>query len=97
MIYPFELLMMLIGLCGILVLAVFHHHFHKTSSSIWAVFGFCIFATGTILTVLEGFIWHDFLNYLEHSFYAISSISMAIWCWKLKKEGETDHAPDRDT
>ena len=44
---------------------------------------------GWFLTVLEGFFWESFLNYLEHICYAASSVLVACWCWKVfgrKKE-----------
>jgi len=51
--------------------------------------GFCVLFTGWIITVVEGFFWKEFLNYLEHICYAISSILTAVWClnvFKSKKE-----------
>ncbi len=45
--------------------------------------GFCVFTAGWILTVLEGFFYESFLNVLEHMFYAVGAILVAIWCWKV--------------
>ena len=41
---------------------------------------FCIFSAGVVCTVVEGFIWADLLNILEHLLYACSSFVLLIWC-----------------
>jgi hypothetical protein len=38
---------------------------------------------GWLLTVLESFFWNELLNLLEHTCYAVSSVLMAVWCWKV--------------
>ena len=45
--------------------------------------GFYVLLAGYVLTILEGLFWKDFLNVLEHLCYAVSSILMAVWCWKI--------------
>jgi hypothetical protein len=45
--------------------------------------GFYILFTAWILTVLEGFFWKNLINYLEHICYALSSIILAAWCYKV--------------
>jgi hypothetical protein len=44
---------------------------------------FCLMLVGWIVTVVEGFIWEVILNYIEHACYAVSSILLMIWCWKV--------------
>ncbi|MFH2139145.1 MAG: hypothetical protein ABII88_11675 [Candidatus Omnitrophota bacterium] len=44
--------------------------------------GLIVFLVSTLATVLEGIFWADFLNYLEHVFYIISSGLVCLWCWK---------------
>lgn len=44
--------------------------------------GFYFLIAGWTLTVLEGFFWKGTLNYLEHICYAVSSVLVAIWCWR---------------
>jgi hypothetical protein len=34
-------------------------------------------------TVLEGFIWSVFFNFLEHTEHLLSSVLLASWCWKI--------------
>ncbi len=56
------------------------------------VAGFCMMLGGWILTNLEGLFsegtfWNNFLNTLEHICYAIGSILVAVWCWKVFGSG----------
>ena len=45
--------------------------------------GFNVLLAGYVLTILEGLLWNDFLNVLEHICYTASSILVAVWCWKI--------------
>jgi hypothetical protein len=45
--------------------------------------GFSVLLAGYALTILEGLLWNDFLNILEHICYTASSILLAVWCWKI--------------
>jgi hypothetical protein len=51
---------------------------------------YCVLLAGWILTVLEGFFLGGVLNLLEHACYAISSVLIFIWCWKVfaRKQNE---------
>jgi len=53
-----------------------------------AGFYFCLIAG--VLTILEGFFLPDILNLLEHACYAICSVLLLIWCWKVFKENPGD-------
>ena len=44
---------------------------------------FCLMLAGWVLTVLEGFFYEWLLNFFEHLCYAVSSILVALWCWKV--------------
>ena len=44
---------------------------------------FYMLLAGWIVTVLEGFFWEEILNHIEHTCYAVSSIFVMIWCWKV--------------
>jgi hypothetical protein len=47
------------------------------------ILAFCIIFSGWILAILEKVIWEEFLGFLEHLCYAVSSILLCIWCWKV--------------
>lgn len=38
---------------------------------------------GWILTILEGFLWEETLNFLEHFCYMSSSVLLAVWTWRV--------------
>lgn len=44
---------------------------------------FCLMLAGWILTVFEGFFCEWLLNFLEHLCYAVSSLLVMVWCWKV--------------
>ncbi len=44
--------------------------------------------TGWSLTIVEGFLYADLFNLLEHLAYAVSSVAAATWCWKVFIRGE---------
>ena len=51
----------------------------------WRTFlmAFAVLMIGWAFTVLEGFFWPYALNLLEHICYAVSSILLAVWCWRV--------------
>ena len=55
---------------------------HLPASNI-LIAAFYILLAAWILTVLEGFFWETILNFIEHLFYAVSSIFVAAWCWMV--------------
>ncbi|MBN2123601.1 MAG: hypothetical protein JW821_04875 [Deltaproteobacteria bacterium] len=55
----------------------------------WNLLRFAFYALlcGWILTVLEGLFWTDTLNFLEHICYAVSSLALAGWCYRVFGRG----------
>jgi len=51
----------------------------------WRVFllGYAVLNLAWVCTVLEGFLWGDALNLLEHLCYAASSVLVAVWFWRV--------------
>lgn len=35
------------------------------------------------LTILEGVIFSELFNFIEHACYAASAVLLAVWCWKI--------------
>lgn len=52
----------------------------------WRTFliGFVVLTAGWAFTVLEGFLWPEALNLVEHACYALSSILLCVWCWRVR-------------
>lgn len=48
-------------------------------------FGFVFIASGYFFTVIEGALWGDFFNVVEHACYALAGLSYAAGCWKLSR------------
>lgn len=55
---------------------------HLAESKI-LITAFCVLLAGWVLTVLEGFFYEWLLNFFEHLCYAVSSVFVAAWCWKV--------------
>ena len=47
-----------------------------------------ILLAGWALTVLEGFIWNQALNLLEHICYALSAVLLTAWIWRARDSKE---------
>jgi len=85
MIQANEIITLLLGV-GVFIF-IFGNRQQLTGSSELKIliFGFYLILAGWIFTVLEGFFWRDFLNFIEHLCYATSSVLIAIWCFKVFK------------
>ncbi len=53
-------------------------------------FGYFSILCALVFTVIEGVIFKDFFNLLEHMFYAISGIFFAAGCYKYFLSTEKD-------
>ena len=86
-----EIVMLLLGL-GVLIFTVNNRVQFKRLPA-WKILAsaFYVLAGAWVLTVIEGFIWKDLFNLLEHICYATSSLLVALWCWHVfgfKKEAK---------
>ena len=45
--------------------------------------GFCCIFAATVFTVLEGMVWNELFNTLEHFCYALGGVSFAAGCLKI--------------
>jgi hypothetical protein len=66
---------------GVAIFIFIHRGALKAVAS-WPLllFVFVCSLTTAILTVVEGAIWSEFLNFVEHAFYLIGSIGLLAWC-----------------
>ena len=83
MIQQNEIIMLLLGIGCMIFILVNKQKVKRIPLAKLLIAGFYVLLAGYVLTILEGLFWKDFLNVLEHIFYATSSILMAVWCWKL--------------
>ena len=90
MLHENELVMLFLGM-GVFIFTLYSLPKIKRLSN-WKLLltGFYFLLIAWIFTVLEGFFWEEILNFLEHAFYAVSSILIAVWCWKVFGEGSEE-------
>lgn len=78
-----EIVMLLLGV-GVLIFTLINRYkLRRIPATRILILSFYVLLGGWVLTVIEGFIWNEFLNFLEHICYALSSVLMATWCWKV--------------
>ncbi|MRS11873.1 MAG: hypothetical protein EG823_02225 [Actinobacteria bacterium] len=53
---------------------------------VWSEIGFSAIALGLVVTVLEGFVFPDALNLVEHACYAAGGICGAVGAYLLAKD-----------
>ena len=90
MIQENELVTLIIGI-GILIFLLVNFRGMRNIPGIKILAaGFCMLFSGWIFTILEGFFFKNVLNLMEHICYAVSSILVVVWCWRVigRKEEE---------
>ena len=83
MIQPNEVVMLIIGLGVLIFILGNRSQLERIPFSRLLLMGFYSLVAGWASTVLEGFFWNEFFNYLEHMCYAAASLFLATWCWKV--------------
>ena len=86
-----EIVMLCLGIGGLIFLWRNRQQFNRLPSKNILLASFFILFGGWLMTVLEGFFWSNFLNYMEHICYAVSAISLALWTFTIfKQEKKSD-------
>lgn len=86
-IFENEVVMLLIGVGVLIFILGSRPRLKRLPASKILIVGFYVLLAGWVLTVLEGFFCEGLLDYLEHMCYAVSSVLVAIWCWKVFGSG----------
>jgi len=86
-IFENEVVMLLIGVGVLIFILTSRPQLKRLPASNVLIVGFYVLLVGWVLTVLEGFFWEQLLDHLEHMCYAVSSVLVAIWCWKVFGSG----------
>lgn len=83
-----EIIMLLLGI-GVLIFILGNRSVIKrVPDSRLLIAGFWFQLVGWFSTVLEGFFLEVFLNYFEHTCYAVSALLLAFWCFKAHRRKE---------
>jgi len=82
-IFENEVVMLLIGVGVLIFILGSRPRLKSLPASNILIAGFYVLLVSWVLTVLEGFFWEGLLNYIEHACYAVGSVLVAVWCWKV--------------
>lgn len=83
-----EIVMFLLGIGCTIFILLNKQKVKRIPVSTPLVAGFCMLLAGNVFTIIEGFLWNDLLNLMEHICYAASSVLLAVWCWKIFSYGK---------
>ncbi|MBN2138828.1 MAG: hypothetical protein JW720_13550 [Sedimentisphaerales bacterium] len=81
MIHENEVIMFVLGLGVLIFILANYAYLKRIPSAGILIAGFCVLVVGWAMTVLEGFLWENSLNFIEHTCYAVSSVLVAVWFW----------------
>ena len=95
MIQENELIMLLIGIGTFIFILINYSKFNDLPKSEIIIISFTILVIGWFFTILEGFFYEEFLNFIEHSCYAIASILLAIWFIIVFRKGREDNESNK--
>jgi hypothetical protein len=89
MIQENEAITLLLALGMLLFLRTNRTRLHHLPAPKTLLAAFYLLVAGWILTIVEGFFWHEALNLVEHLCYAGSATLLAAWCWQaFARQGE---------
>ena len=83
MIYTNEVVMLILGLGVFWFVMLNKYKIRRILAWKLLLYAFYFLMAGWFFTVIEGFILLPFFNLLEHVSYSVSSIIMAMWCYKI--------------
>ena len=83
MIQQGEIIVLLVGLIAFIFILSNRERLKELPAVKLLISGFILLLCGWIFTIVEGLVWNDILNMIEHICYAGSSVMIALWCWKM--------------
>ncbi len=84
-----EIIALVVALVGAFLL-IFVFARRKIPELGYFYLGFFSIAAASLFTVIEGVLWKDFFNFLEHLSYTIAGISFIVGCRTLMKQSKFD-------
>lgn len=75
-----EIIMLSISAAVVSMLILTRRQFVRIPNIALLIGSFVCFAFSSLLTVAEGFLLENILNFLEHTGYCLSAIFLALWC-----------------
>lgn len=83
MIHDNEVIMLLIGLGCLFFISSNNAKLRQVKDWKLITAGFLLMMCAWFATILEGLIWPDALNIIEHVCYTAGAIVTAIWFWRV--------------
>jgi len=78
-----ELVTLILGLGALGLMLARRSGLRELPSSRLLVHAFYLNVTTWAFTVLEGFVWGDLFNLLEHGASTLSAALLAVWCFRI--------------
>ena len=75
-----EIVMIILGFATLIFILINHKKLKQFPSSVIFLSSFYVLFAGWIFTVLEGIIFNELFNLLEHLSYALSAVLLTV-CW----------------
>ncbi len=95
MIQENELILLLLGVGVLIFLMTNASQLRRIPEFRLLVASYVTLFLGWAFTVLEGLLWSRLINFMEHLCYAVSSVVLALWIWKVcRSEKEPPDAVD---
>ncbi len=93
MLHENEVVMLLFGLVIFLFIAFNKVHIRRIYAWRILLASYSLLLIGWLLTILEGYFFESFLNFLEHLCYAFSAVVLAVWCFRLFRDNRKEGLP----
>lgn len=81
MIQQNELIILLVGVGAALFIFLNRRRIVQIPQYRLLLVSYAALFVGWVFTIIEGFIWTDAMNIVEHACYMASSVASAVWCW----------------
>ena len=76
-----EIIMLVLGIGVFVFIAGSYRRLKQYSLIKILIAGFCFNFLGWLLTILEGFVWQEALNFAEHMCYFAGALCVVVWVY----------------
>jgi hypothetical protein len=88
MIQENEIIMLALGIGSYFFAVINKIYLERVPAWPTLLLAYRILLAAWVLTVLEGFLFPEALNILEHGCYAVSALVLAFWCRQATRSGK---------
>ncbi|MFW9996906.1 MAG: hypothetical protein ACFFD4_32995 [Candidatus Odinarchaeota archaeon] len=76
-----EIIIFLLGIGSLIFIQFNRQQLRRLPSSGTFLTGFYLLLAGWALSILEQFLFEDFINFVQHACFAAGWSVLATWCW----------------